>query len=173
MYYTKKQNAAELSPNFNIPWVPEICRKAARREERERWENLWLPATADWSYRANRFELGSRSDPTSWLEEPYSVTWLAFVNWQVCCYWLLVNRLSWPYRSTKVRFGSPATRGFLSPLLSLSSLVSSRPKKTSETTVPNLRSQRKHLLQEPPSWPISTHPQYGLRIWGNKMQLNS
>ena len=31
------------------------------------------------------------SDRASWLEEPYSVLWLAVVNWQVCCYWLVVN----------------------------------------------------------------------------------
>ena len=45
------------------PWRGE------KRRER-RWENLWLPATVDWSYRTNRFELGSRSDPASWLEQP-------------------------------------------------------------------------------------------------------
>ena len=42
-----------------------------REKIEKRWENLWVPATVDWSYRANRFELGSRSDPASWLEEPY------------------------------------------------------------------------------------------------------
>ena len=41
-------------------------REAVKREKIEKtWENLWLPATVDWSYRANRF------DPASWLEEPY------------------------------------------------------------------------------------------------------
>ena len=90
------------------------------REKRERrWENLWLPTTVDWSYRANRFELGSRSDPASWLEEPYSVLWLAVVNWQVCCYWLLDNNWSHDVDCHMiVRFASPTTRGFLSPLLS-------------------------------------------------------
>ena len=39
------------------------------------------------------------------------------------------------YRSMIVRCASPATRGFLSPLLSLSCLVSLRRKKTSETKV--------------------------------------
>ena len=39
------------------------------------------------------------------------------------------------YRSMIVRFASPATRGFLSPLLSLSHLISSRRKKTSGTRV--------------------------------------
>ena len=34
---------------------------------------LVIPPTVDWSYCANRFELGSRSDPASRLEEPYSV----------------------------------------------------------------------------------------------------
>ena len=42
-----------------------------KRIEREQVENLWLPAAVDWSYRANRFELGSRS--ASWWEEPISV----------------------------------------------------------------------------------------------------
>ena len=101
-----------------------------RREKREKWENLWLPMTVDWSYCANRFELGSRSDPASWLEEPYSVLWLAVVlYWQVCCYWLPVN---WSHDvdcHMIVRFTSPATRGFLSPLLSLFC----RRKKTSGT----------------------------------------
>ena len=105
----------------------------------KRSENLWLPTTVDWSYRANRFELGSRSDPASWLEELYSVLWLAVVNWQVCCYWLLVNLILWciidSYRSMLVRFALPATRGFISPLLSLSCLVSSRRKKTSGTRI--------------------------------------
>ena len=32
-----------------------------RERERERWENLWLPAAVDRSYCTNRFELGSRS----------------------------------------------------------------------------------------------------------------
>ena len=39
------------------------------------------------------------------------------------------------YRSMIVRFASPATRGFLTPLLFLSCLVSSRRKKTSGTRV--------------------------------------
>ena len=46
-------------------------RRAMKRweEKRERrWENLWLPTTVDWSYDTNRFELGSKSDPASWLE---------------------------------------------------------------------------------------------------------
>ena len=81
----------------------------------KRWENLWLPATVDWSYRANIFELGSRSDPASWfIEEPYSIFWLAIVNWQVFCYWLLVSQFSWHlYHSMIVRLTSPATRGCL------------------------------------------------------------
>ena len=34
-----------------------------RRVERERrWENLWLPVTVDWSFRANRFELAGGQD---------------------------------------------------------------------------------------------------------------
>ena len=85
-------------------------------EREKRWENLWLPATVNWSYCANRFELGSRSDPISWLGEPYSVLWLAVANWQVCCYWLVVN---WSHDvdcHMIVRFASPATKGFLSLL---------------------------------------------------------
>ena len=50
---------------FLLPWRHE------KREKEVARENLWLPATDDWSYRANRFKLGSRSDPASWLEETY------------------------------------------------------------------------------------------------------
>ena len=47
-----------------------FLREEQQEEKREkRWENLWLPTTVDWSYRANRFELGSKSDPASWLED--------------------------------------------------------------------------------------------------------
>ena len=42
------------------------------------------------------------------------------------------------YRSMIVRFALPASRGFLSPLLSLPCLVSSQRKKTSGTRVPKL-----------------------------------
>ena len=64
---------------YKLPWLPEVflekSHEAARREEkRERWENLWWAVTVDWSYRANSFELESRSDPASWLEEPYKCT---------------------------------------------------------------------------------------------------
>ena len=45
----------------------------------ERWDNLWLHATADWSYRANRYVLGSSSDPASWLEEPYTCVIIVFL----------------------------------------------------------------------------------------------
>ena len=54
--------------------------KLQEEKRNRRWENLWWPATVDWSYHANRFELGSRSDPASWLEEPYGVLWLTLVN---------------------------------------------------------------------------------------------
>ena len=83
---------------WNIPWVREEPLWEVKRgeERKKRWENFWLPVAVDWSYHANRFELGSRSDPASWLEELYSVKfWLALVNWQVYCYWLLVNQFSW------------------------------------------------------------------------------
>ena len=73
---------------MTYPGYQRFFRRAAKRweEKRERrWENLWLPVTVDWSYHGNRFELGSRSDTASWLEEPYSILWLARVNWQVCC----------------------------------------------------------------------------------------
>ena len=43
------------------------------RERENRRGALVIPPTVDWSYCANRFELGSRSDPASRLEEPYSV----------------------------------------------------------------------------------------------------
>ena len=107
------------------PWSSDKRSGEERREKR--WENLWLPKTVNWPYCANRFELGSRCDPASWLEEPYSKLWLAVVNWQVlCCYWLLVN---WSHDLDYhmiVRFTSPATRGFLW-------LLSSRWKKSSGT----------------------------------------
>ena len=107
----------------------------ARRERKG--ENLWLAAAVDWSYRANRFELGSRSDTASWLEEPYSrlVTDRCVV---IGC--LLINVMMLiiidTYHSMIMRFALSATRGFLSPLLSLSHLVSSWRKKTSGTRVP-------------------------------------
>ena len=104
-------------------------RRAMRRweEKRERWENLWLPETVDWCYCANRFEVGSRSDPASWLDEPYSVLWLALiVNCQVCCYWWLLIDSRDSYRSMIVRFASPATRSLLLPLLFLSFLFAAK-----------------------------------------------
>ena len=92
--------------------ISKAKREAVSREKIDkRWENLWLATTVDWSYRANRFELGSRSDPVSWLEEPYRCVVIG-------C--LLIDS----YRSMIVRFASRATRGFLLPLLSLSCLVS-------------------------------------------------
>ena len=94
----------------------------------KRWENLWLPATVDWSYCVNRFELGSRPDPASWLEEPYRCAIIG-------CLLINLEMLIDTYRSMIVRFASPATRGFLSPLLSLSYLISLGRKKTSGTRV--------------------------------------
>ena len=76
-----------------------------------RRENLWLPATVDWSYRADlRFELRSRSDPASWLEEPYRCVVIG-------CLLIDLVMLSDSYLSMIVRFASPVTTGFLSPLL--------------------------------------------------------
>ena len=109
------------------PWNGN--KRSAKREKIEKtWENLWLPATVDWSYCANRFELGSRYDPASWLEEPYRCVVIG-------C--LLINLvvLIDSYRSMIVRFASWVTRGFLSLLLSLSCLISSLRKKTSGTRV--------------------------------------
>ena len=81
--------------------------EVVKREKIEKtWDNLWLPAIVDWSYCANRFELGSRSDPASWLEEPYRC--------------VVIGCLIDSYRSMIVRFASRVTRGFLSPLLCLS-----------------------------------------------------
>ena len=98
------------------------CDKQSAKRWRERiekrWENLWLPATVDWSYRANRFELGSRSDPASWLEEPYRCVVIG-------CLLIDLVMLIDTYRSMIVRFASPATRGLLSPL-SLSSLFAAK-----------------------------------------------
>ena len=94
----------------------------------KRRENLWLPATVDWSYCANR----SRSDPASWLEEPYRCVVIG-------CLLIDLVMLIDSYRSMIMRFASPATRGFLSPLLSLYCLVSSRRKKTSGTRVVSIK----------------------------------
>ena len=94
--------------------------KAVKRENRQEVRNLWLPVTVDWSYRANRFELGSRSDRASWLEEPCRVLWLAVVTDRcvvIGCLLIDLVILIDTYRSMIVRFASPATRGFLSPLL--------------------------------------------------------
>ena len=105
--------------------------EAVKREKihvDKRWENLWLLAPVDWSYCASRFELGSRSDPSSWLEEPYRCV---FIGCSLIDLVVLIDN----YRSTIVRFALPTTRGFLSPLLSLSCLVSLRQKKTSGTRV--------------------------------------
>ena len=106
-------------------------RSTKRRRERENRQKVRKPLVArdSWlSYRANRFELGSRSDPASWLEEPYRCVVIG-------CLLIDLVMLIDSYRSMIVRFASPATRGFLSPLLSLSCLVSSRRKKTSGTRV--------------------------------------
>ena len=114
------------------PRAPGHLPGCQRRGEKRRYEKTsGCPATVDWSYRANKFELGSRSNPVSWLEEPYGVLWLAVVNWQlryvvIGCLLIDVMMLIDTYRSMIVRFASPATRGFLSPLLSLSSLRDER-----------------------------------------------
>ena len=105
--------------------------EAVKREKIDkRWENLWLPATVVWSYRSNRFELGSRSDHISWLEEHCSVLWLAVVTDRCVVIGCLLTDSCDTYRSMLVRFASPVTRGFLSLLLSLG-LLSSRWKETS------------------------------------------
>ena len=67
----------------------------------------------------NRFELGSRSDPASWLEESYRCVVIGGLLIDLV---MLIDA----YRSMIVRFTSPATRGFLSPLLSLSNCLSLR-----------------------------------------------
>ena len=106
-----------------------VTSEAVKREKIDkRWENLWLPVTVDWSYRANRFELGSRSDPASWLEEPYRCVVIG-------CLLIDLVMLIDSYRSMIERYASSAIRGFLSPLLFLSCLVSSQRKKTSGTWV--------------------------------------
>ena len=51
-----------------------------KREKIEKmWENLWLPTTVDWSYRVNRFELGSRSDPSTTVSQS-TVSWSLLVH---------------------------------------------------------------------------------------------
>ena len=87
--------------------------EVVKREKIEKtWENLWLPTTVDWSYRTNRFELGSRSDPASWLEEPYRCVIIG-------CLLIDLMMLIDSYCSMIVRFTSWVTRGFLSPLFCL------------------------------------------------------
>ena len=115
-------------------------KQSTKQRGEKRWENLWLPTTVDWSYRTNRFELGSRSDPASWLEEPYSILWLVVVNWQVCCYWLLVRcqlyitrQLSWHDREIHIA----RNHRFLSLLLSLSSLFAAKEQGSSVLTFIN------------------------------------
>ena len=103
-------------------------REAVKREIEKRWENLWFPAAVDWSYRANRFELRSRTDPVSWLVEPYRCVVIG-------CFLIDLVMLIDSYRSMIVRSASPATRGFLSPLLWW--------KKTSGTRVPKLTGKPK------------------------------
>ena len=111
-----------------------------------RWENLWLPATVDWYYRTNRFELGSTSDPASWLEEPSRCVVIGRLLMDLM---MLIDS----YRSMIVRFASPATRGFLSLLLFLSCLIPSRRKKTSGTRVVGWQ-----LRPPPPSASVSPSP---------------
>ena len=114
-------------------------------EERENRQEV-RPAIFDWSHRANRFELGSRSDLASWLEEPYRCVVIG-------CLLIDLVMLIDTYGSMIVRVASPATRSFLSPLLSLSCLVSSLRKKTSGTRVVSKRglvqSQSAHLFRLP------------------------
>ena len=119
----------------SITRYPELypgCQRFSKRRAAKRWEekrerrreNLWLPATVEWSYCANKFELVSRSDPTSWLEEPYSIysDWLVLTDRCVVIGCLLIDSRD-TYRSMIVRFASPTTRGFLLLFLSLSCLL--------------------------------------------------
>ena len=90
-------------------------KQSVKREKIEKtWENLWLPATVDWSYCANRFELGSRSGCVI-----------------IGCLLIDLVMLSDSYRSTIVRFASRVTRGFFVCRLTFFS----RRKKTSGTRV--------------------------------------
>ena len=82
--------------------------------------------------------------PASWLEEPYRCVVIG-------CLLIDLVMLIDTYRSMIVRFALPATRGFRSPLLSLSCLISSRWKKTSGTRVVSRTSdssqKKKHQIQ--------------------------
>ena len=97
-----------------------VISKAVKRGKiDECWENLWLPATFDWFYCTNRFELGSKFDPASWLEEPCRCVIIG-------CLLIDLVMLIESCRSMIVRFPLPTTRGFLSPLLFLLSLHGKR-----------------------------------------------
>ena len=83
----------------------------------------------DWSYRANRFELGSRADPASWLEEPYNVSDVLAVVSDRCvitgCLLIDLMMLIDPYHSMIVRLALPATTASeisIARLLQLSTL---------------------------------------------------
>ena len=119
-------------------------------EERENREDVRKPlVTRDsWSYCTNRFELGSRSDPASWLEEPYRCVVIG-------CLLINLVMLIDSYRSTIVRFASGVTRGFLSPFL-CHLIFSLQWNKTSGTRVVKVLTQIPYL----PSWKsthLSTH----------------
>ena len=79
-------------------------------EERENRQEVRIKT------HTNRFELGSRSDPASWLEEPYRCVVIG-------CLLIDLVMLIDSHHSIIIRFALPATRGFLSPLLSLSSCL--------------------------------------------------
>ena len=114
-----------------VPALSTIMHSIAKSVVFNMWENLWLPGTVDWSYHANRFELGSRSDPASWLVWRNLIAysdWLSLTDKCVVIGCLLINLIMLldTYRSMIVRFASPATRGLLLPLLSLSCLFTSK-----------------------------------------------
>ena len=111
-----------------VLWSQRVFFNMKREEQRKRKKRREKTSHFK-TYRANQ-----KSRVKVWpclliggIFDYLSIFWLAVINWQVCCDWLLVNRSRDSYHSIIVRFASSATRGLLSLLLlSLSSLFATK-----------------------------------------------
>ena len=121
LHYPQIEMASRLVPTLRGEGIKIIRSNPVESSEFLR-ENLWLPATVDYTYRANGFEPGSGSDPASWLDKPYSVLWLALVNKRVVIGGLLIDSRD-TCHSTIVRFASPTTEFSLTKLATSFSLL--------------------------------------------------
>ena len=90
------------------------------------------------------------------------------------------QRLIDSYRSMIVRFASPATSGFLSPLLSLYCLVSSRRNKTSGTRVQRVkyfikleRNSEKNQVRKTPKLKLGEHDTLNTKVQGGIGERNT